>query len=124
MIRFQINRIAVLIFTVTSLFNLGSLQHVVASDHDTNARGKAAYIEMSCHECHGYQGQGGGNGPKLAPSMLAFDAFAHIVHKPYGAMPAYPVAHLSNEKLKLIHDYLLSMPPPPDPDTISILSVE
>ena len=37
-------------------------------------KGKTAYVQHGCWQCHGFQGQGGA-GPKLAPEPIAAEAF-------------------------------------------------
>jgi len=85
--------------------------------------GKAEYIQMGCYQCHGYEGQGGG-GPRLAPEPLAYEAFANITRRPYGVMPAYPPALLSEETLGRIYQYMNAIPQPQLPDSIPLLSID
>lgn len=77
-------------------------------------------IENGCWQCHGFQGQGTA-GPALAPNPLPYEAFAAYVRKPAGVMPAYSPNILSEERMKRIHAYLQSIPPAPDPDSISLI---
>lgn len=92
-----------------------------AADTDHMPPGKAEYVQMGCKQCHGYQGQGGGNGPRLAPAPLPYEAFAAQVRWPRGVMPAYPPGQLGDAMLKRIYGYLQSQPPPPDADDIPAL---
>ncbi len=80
---------------------------------------RVAYVEHACYQCHGYEGQGGGfGGPRIAPDPLPFDTFAEVVRRPYGVMPAYSTNGLSGEDLKLIYDYVASIPEPPGAEEI------
>lgn len=74
--------------------------------------GHAAYVEHGCYQCHGYDGQGGFAGVRLAPDPLPYPAFAALVRYPANLMPAYSPSLLSEAQLKLIHDYLGSIPEP------------
>jgi Cytochrome c len=38
-------------------------------------KGKAAYIQHGCWQCHGTQAQGGVTGPKLAPDPMPIETF-------------------------------------------------
>ena len=82
---------------------------------------RALYVEQGCYQCHGYDGQGGFAGPRIAPQPLPFDAFATMVRYPPNLMPAYSKAMLSDEQLALIHEYLESLPPLADEEEIRAL---
>lgn len=85
--------------------------------------GRAEYIEMGCYQCHGYEGQGPRRtGPKLAPKPIAYEVFSAVVRQPPAIMPAYSPKILSDEKLKRIYAYLVSIPPAPAVSTIPALS--
>ena len=75
---------------------------------------RAAYVENGCYQCHGYDGQGGFAGPRLAPGPLPLEAFVSLVRYPSNLMPAYSMAMLSDEQLALIHRYLQTVPAPAD----------
>ena len=80
---------------------------------------KAAYVGHGCYQCHGYEGQGGGfGGPRIAPDPLPYAAFAEVVRRPYGVMPAYSKKVLSGQELKLIYDYVVAIPEPPKAEEI------
>lgn len=85
-----------------------------------HATGYRDYVENGCWQCHGFQGQGMA-GPTLAPGPLPYEAFAVLVRKPAGVMPAYSPNVLPDDQLKRIHAYLQSIAPAPDPDSISLI---
>jgi len=85
-------------------------------------KGKAAFIAHGCWQCHGFQGQGGVTGPKLAPDPIATEAFTAFVRGSNRAMPPYTEAVLSNEDLADIHAYLESIPKPADYKSIPLLN--
>ena len=72
--------------------------------------GKAVYAAYGCYQCHGYQGQGSGSGPKLAPNPLPFDALDRQLRKPRDRMPVYTHKTTSDADVADIYAYLLTMP--------------
>jgi ubiquinol-cytochrome c reductase cytochrome c subunit len=85
--------------------------------------GRAEYVALGCHQCHGYEGQGArGTGPRIAPKPLPLEAFSIVVRHPPDVMPAYSPKVLGEDTLKRIHEYLRSIPPPPDVSTLPALS--
>ncbi|MGZ3325203.1 MAG: c-type cytochrome [Xanthobacteraceae bacterium] len=85
-------------------------------------KGKIAFVQHGCWQCHGLQGQGGVAGPKLAPEPLALETLTAFVRTSNRAMPPYMEAILSNEDLADIHAYLESIPKAPDPKGIPLLN--
>jgi len=85
-------------------------------------KGKGAYVQHGCWQCHGFVGQGGVTGPKLAPNPMPSEAFAAFVRLTNGAMPPYRKAILSDADLADIHAYLQSLPKPPDYKSIPLLN--
>ena len=73
-------------------------------------KGKAAFVQHGCWQCHGFQGQGGTAGKTLAPDPIAFEAFAAIVRSSNGGMPPYGEKILSEGDLADIYAYLQSVP--------------
>jgi mono/diheme cytochrome c family protein len=85
-------------------------------------KGKAAYTQHGCWQCHGTQGQGAVTGPKLAPDPMPIETFTQFVRTSNGAMPPYPEAVLSNDELSDIHGYLQTIPKPADYKSIPLLN--
>ncbi len=85
-------------------------------------KGKAAFVQHGCYECHGFMGQGGMNGKTLAPKPMAWEAFDVFVRNTNGAMPPYPKEMLSDSDLADIHAYLQSIPAPKDYKSIPLLN--
>ncbi len=100
---------------LSALMFSAALASVVTAVHadesnNTTRQGRDLYIQYGCYQCHGYEGQGGLiSGPRIAPTALPLDAFAEILRRPYGVMPAYSPNVLSDEILKGIHEYLQSI---------------
>jgi mono/diheme cytochrome c family protein len=85
-------------------------------------KGKEAFVQHGCWQCHGYQGQGGIAGLKLAPNPLPFEALSAFVRASNRFMPPYSEAVLSNEDLADIYAYLQSVPKPKDAKDIPLLN--
>ena len=85
-------------------------------------KGKAAYTQHGCWQCHGTVGQGGAAGKPLAPKPMAFEAFSVFVRHSNGPMPPYQKAMLSDADLADIHAYLQSIPAPKDYKSIPLLN--
>ena len=85
-------------------------------------KGKAAFIQHGCWQCHGTEGQGGQAGARLAPDPMPLETFTAFVRTSNRAMPPYPEAVLSNEDLADIHAYLQTIPKPADYKDIPLLN--
>ncbi|HKF07746.1 MAG TPA: cytochrome c [Xanthobacteraceae bacterium] len=85
-------------------------------------KGKTAYMQHGCWQCHGTQAQGGVTGPKLAPEPMPIEIFTNFVRTSNRAMPPYPEAVLSNDDLADIHAYLQTIPKPADYKSIPLLN--
>jgi ubiquinol-cytochrome c reductase cytochrome c subunit len=85
-------------------------------------KGKAAFVQHGCWQCHGYVGQGGVTGPKLAPNPMPLEAMSVFVRNTRGAMPPYQKPVLSDADLADIHAYLSSLPKAPDYKSIPLLN--
>ena len=85
-------------------------------------KGKAAYIQHGCWQCHGFAGQGGAAGPKLAPNPMPLEALSVFLRNSNGAMPPYQKAILSDADVADIHAYLQGLPKAPDYKSIPLLN--
>jgi ubiquinol-cytochrome c reductase cytochrome c subunit len=93
-----------------------------ASAAGSAEKGKAAFVQHGCWQCHGYLGQGGIAGKKLAPNPMPLEAMSAFVRNSSGAMPPYQKAILSDADLADIHAYLQSLPKAPDAKSIPLLN--
>jgi mono/diheme cytochrome c family protein len=96
------------------VFGLGSVS-------SASEKGKQLFVKNGCWQCHGFLGQGGGAGPRLAPDPLPLEAMSNFIRNSSRAMPPYREAILSNADLAEIHAYLSSIPKAPDPQSIPLL---
>ena len=85
-------------------------------------KGKAAFVQHGCWQCHGFVGQGGVAGPRLAPDPMPLEALSVFVRNTRGAMPPYHRAILSDADLADIHAYLQSLPKARDYKSIPLLN--
>ena len=85
--------------------------------------GLALYVSQQCWQCHGYEGQGGVAGVRLARTLLPFESFARLVRFT-NLMPAYSPRVLSDEQLRLIYAYVRSIPEPPPLEEIPELDFD
>ncbi|HUQ73494.1 MAG TPA: cytochrome c [Burkholderiales bacterium] len=85
-------------------------------------KGKNAYVQHGCWQCHGFVGQGGVTGPKLAPNPMPFEAMNAFVRNSNRAMPPYQKAVLSDGDLADIHAYLQTIPAGKDYKSIPLLN--
>jgi mono/diheme cytochrome c family protein len=85
-------------------------------------KGKQEFVKIGCYTCHGYEGQGGGAGAKLAPKPIPTAALIAYVRHPKGSMPPFTKEVVSDEVLTDIHAYLASVPAPPPAKDIPLLN--
>ena len=84
--------------------------------------GKHLFTKLGCYTCHGYQGQGGAAGAKLAPQPIATSALIAYVRHPRGSMPPFTAKVVSDADLTDIHAFLASVPAPPPVKSIPQLN--
>ena len=84
--------------------------------------GKKLFVKLGCYTCHGYQGQGGSAGAKLAPKPIAAAALIAYVRHPAGSMPPFTAKVVSDGDLRDIHAFLESVPAPPPVKNIPLLN--
>ncbi|MBV8844403.1 MAG: cytochrome c [Bryobacterales bacterium] len=84
--------------------------------------GKKLFVKFGCYTCHGYQGQGGAAGAKLAPKPIATAALIAYVRHPSGSMPPFTAKVVSDAELTDIHAFLASVPSPPVAKDIPLLN--
>jgi ubiquinol-cytochrome c reductase cytochrome c subunit len=83
--------------------------------------GRKLYVSYGCWQCHGYEGQGGAAGPRLAPRPLPYAGFSRYVRRPTNQMPPYTEKVVPNADLEHIHAFLMSRPAPPAASSIPLL---
>src|SRR6266849_4397640 len=87
------------------------------------AKGQANFERVGCYQCHGHQGQGGREGPRIAdPVPMAWPAFLAWVRTTSGDMPPYTEKVLPQQDLVDIYAYVQSVPKAPDHKNIPLLA--
>jgi mono/diheme cytochrome c family protein len=84
--------------------------------------GKKLWNTVGCYQCHGFSGQGGAAGARLAPNPISFPSFTKYVRTPTAEMPPYTSKVISEAQLADIYAYLKSIPKPPDVKSIPLLN--
>ena len=84
--------------------------------------GKRLFLRDGCWECHGYAGQGGRDGARIASTALNTQALIRYVRRPSGAMPAYIDKIISDQELTDIWSYLKTLPGPKPVKDIPLLN--
>ena len=120
-------RIRVVVFAAAAVLSAAAFGNApsfgAAAPQGDPVKGKANFDRVGCWQCHGREGQGGREGPRIAaPVPLAYAALAGFVRTTSGDMPPYTEKVLSNQELTDIYAYLQSIPAPPDHKTIPLLS--
>lgn len=105
------------------LIGLACLSASVSSARADAARGKEIYTKVGCYQCHGYDGQGGNTGPRLAPEPMELDALKTFIRNASAtAMPPYSANLVSDGDVADIHAYLASVRKPPAGKDIPLLN--
>src|SRR5262245_24663116 len=85
-------------------------------------KGKNLFEVKACYQCHGWRGQGGLAGARLAQTKLNLQGFRAILRNPPpGGMPPYRAAILSDQEAADLFAYIQSFPAPEPAATIPLL---
>ena len=86
------------------------------------SNGKRLFEVKACYECHGWQGQGGLAGPRLAQTKLNLQGFRNIIRNPPPSnMPPYRAAVLTDAEVAELFAFVQSIPPPAPAADIPLL---
>jgi len=84
--------------------------------------GKRLFLRNGCYQCHGYVGQGGQAGARLAQTKLSMAAFIAYVRNPApGMMPPFRAKVMPDQELADVYAYIQIFPPPPPVASIPLL---
>ena len=84
--------------------------------------GKKQFERAGCWECHGYAGQGGRDGARLAETALTSNQFTRYIRRPTGAMPAYIEKVLSDADAADIWAYVKTLTGPKTAKDVPLLT--
>jgi mono/diheme cytochrome c family protein len=86
------------------------------------ANGKKLFEAKACYECHGWRGQGGLAGARLAQTKLNLQGFRNILRNPPPSnMPPYRAAVLTDQEVADLFAYIQSFPAPEPAGKIPLL---
>ena len=94
----------------------------VAQSNGNADNGKRLFLRDGCWECHGYAGQGGRDGARLADTALTAAQLTRYVRRPAGAMPAYIDKVITDAELADIWAYVKTLPAPKPAKDIPLLN--
>ena len=77
---------------------------------DDAENGKRLFLRAGCFQCHGYAGQGGRAGARIAAPKFTAEVLILYVRHPAGDMPAYTQKVLPDQELRDIFAYLKTLP--------------
>jgi mono/diheme cytochrome c family protein len=87
------------------------------------ANGKRLFERNGCYQCHGYWGQGGNAGARLAQTRMTFAVFSAFVRNPpSGSMPPFRAKVMSDQELADVYSYIKSIPEPKPAKDIPLLN--
>lgn len=74
--------------------------------------GRRLFTKMTCHYCHGTEGQGSlaGVGPRIALVPRSLESFSRYIRRPTGRMTGYSETVLPDPGLADIYAFLRSLP--------------
>jgi mono/diheme cytochrome c family protein len=86
------------------------------------AKGKKLFEAKACYECHGWRGQGGLAGARLAQTKLNLQGFRNILRNPPPSnMPPYRATVLTDQEVADLFAYIQSFPAPEAVEKIPLL---
>jgi len=85
--------------------------------------GKRLFVDNGCYQCHGYGGQGGAAGARLAQTKMTLPVFMAYVRDPApGGMPPYRAKIMSDQELADVFAYIKTFPEPKPAKDIPLLN--
>ena len=84
-------------------------------------KGQAEFVKHGCWQCHGFSGQGGSAGLRLAPDPKPIETITAFIRSTNGQMPPFSEKILSDEDVEDIYAYLSSIPKAKDYKSIPLL---
>jgi mono/diheme cytochrome c family protein len=113
-------KLASLIVTAAALILTGVAAAQAPAGNADN--GKRLFLRDGCWECHGYAGQGGRDGARIAATALNAQGLIRYVRRPAGAMPAFTEKVATDQELTDIWSYLKTLPAPKAAKDIPLLN--
>jgi mono/diheme cytochrome c family protein len=112
-----------LVFLTVLLTGVAALAQSTSPAPTGNAEnGKKLFNRDGCWECHGYAGQGGRDGARLAETALTTAQFTRYIRRPSGAMPAYIEKVVSDAEAADIWAYVKTLTGPKTAKEVPLLT--
>jgi mono/diheme cytochrome c family protein len=102
---------AVRFLVLSSILLLVVIQRTRAADTAVE-NGRLLFVSYGCFQCHGFEGQGGGAGPRISSLATTYTAFEKYLRAPSGQMPPYTIKVTTDRDLENIYAFLRSLPAP------------
>ena len=109
-------------FLLTAAALIGAAIAAAQAPAGNADNGKRLFLRDGCWECHGYAGQGGRDGARIAATALNAQGLIRYVRRPAGAMPAFTVKVATDQELTDIWAYLKTLPAPKPAKDIPLLN--
>lgn len=74
-----------------------------------NSEGARLYVATGCYQCHGYVGQGGMAGPRVAGKNYTFEVFRRQMRHPSDEMPPYTERVMSDAEIAALQAYVATL---------------
>ena len=93
-----------------------------AAPTGNSGNGKLLFSRNGCYQCHGWGGQGGVAGARIAATILSWQGFSRYVRRPTATMPSYSDRLMSDQELADVYAYIKSLPGPRPVKDIPLLN--
>jgi len=109
--------------TFLMLLVVSAIAAIAQTKPGDTTNGKRLFERNGCYQCHGYVGQGGTAGARLAQTKLPLVAFTAYVRNPAsGGMPPFRAKVMSDQELADVYAYIKTFPEPKAAKDIPLLS--
>jgi mono/diheme cytochrome c family protein len=109
--------------TFLMLFVVFAIALFAQTKSGDTTNGKRLFERNGCYQCHGYVGQGGLAGARLAQTKLPLAAFTAYVRNPAsGGMPPFRAKVMSDQELADVYAYIKTFPEPKPAKDIPLLN--
>ncbi len=105
--------IVIIVLPLVCAFYHGNARAQASTTTDASlvAKGRTRYLDYKCDECHGANGEGGGDGPDLIGTRLNADEISKFLEKPspdayMKGMPNIPANHPDNQVARCLRPQL------------------
>lgn len=109
--------------TFLLLLVVSAMTALAQTKEGDTANGKRLFERNGCYQCHGYVGQGGAAGARLAQTRLPLVAFTAYVRNPAsGGMPPFRAKVMTDQELADVYAYIKTFPEPKAAKDIPLLN--